>query len=152
MYGGTWKPDSAGYTYVAQLPAGAGVALKLTPNTSVYPAGFKVVDSTGGSKRYYISRCPGSTTPVDNQDGTIDLNGDARFDNCKALNTYVRWVNTSGTSKTYYTSANLSLQTSCFLPTTAALGSSTPATYYINILNTGATAVGVQYSSNAQLN
>jgi hypothetical protein len=152
IYGGTWRPDLSSATYVAQLPVGAGVALELPAMTNVYPYGFKVTDSTGGAKNYVISKCPGSTVPVNGQDGTISVNGDSRLDSCKGQGGYVRWIDTSGATASYYNSVYLSFQTTCFLPTTTSQGSGAAATYYINIMNTGSGAVGVQYSNQSQLN
>lgn len=149
-YSGTWRPDTSGATYVAQLPVGSGVALEFTVNKSVYPYGFKVTDSTGGTKTYTLSKCPGSNIPVDDQNGTTSVNGDAKLDNCKVVNGFVRWKETSGASASYYNGSSLSFQTTCFLPTTTQQGSATPATYYLNILNTGTSAVGIQYSNNPQ--
>jgi hypothetical protein len=151
-FGGTWSPDSSSASYTAQLPVGSGVALQFNANKNAYPFGFKITDSTGGSKSYVISRCPGSTTPVDNQDGTTSVNADARLDSCKIVNGYARWKDTSGATAVYYAGTPLSYQTTCFLPTTTDLGSSTAATYYLNILNTGTSAVGIQYSNNPQIN
>ena len=149
-YGGTWHPDNNSATYLASLPAGNGIALEFKVNKSVYPYGFAASDYTGGTKTYAISRCPGSMVPVDDQDGSISVNGDAKLDNCKINKTTIRWKDTSGTSPSYYTGSRLSFQTSCFLPTTTELGSSAPATYYINILNTGASAQGIQFGNVAQ--
>jgi len=146
--------DSSSYTLTLLIPAGQGVALPFTINKSAYPFGYKVTDAVGGSKSYKISKCPGATDGlVDAQNGTISVNGDAKNDNCGILNMYVRYKETSGVSASYYNNAtNLSLQTSCFLPTTTALGSSTPAVYYLNILNTGTSQVSTQLKNLPQIN
>ena len=152
-YGGTWKPDTSGMVFTSQLPPGAGAALKFSVNTTTYPKGFKLIDATGGTTSYVVSRCPGSTTPVDGQDGSISVNGDAYKDTCSVINGYGRWVDTSGSSKVYYTGSGLSYQKTCFLPTTTALGSGTTATYYVNITNNSPTAAtGTQFSLMGQLN
>ncbi len=72
--------------------------------------------------------------------------------NAKGQGGYVRWIDTSGATASYYNSVYLSFQTTCFLPTTTSQGSGAAATYYINIMNTGSGAVGVQYSNQSQLN
>jgi hypothetical protein len=146
--------SSSSATYITTIGAGNGLALRFTINKTSYPLGYKLADAVGGSKSYKISRCPGATDgPVDGQNGTISVNGDGRNDNCQMVGAYVRYKETSGASATYYNNTtNLSFQTTCFLPTTTALGSSTPATYYLNILNTGTSTVSIQFQNQAQLN
>lgn len=144
--------DSSTFTLTTLIPAGNGLALPFTINKSAYPFGYKVTDGVGGSKSYTISKCPGATDGVvEGQNGTISVNGDTRNDNCGVLSMYVRYKETAGATASYYANTgNLSWQTTCFLPTTTAQGSATPATYYLNILNTGASTVSIQLKNLAQ--
>jgi hypothetical protein len=140
-------------TLITTIGAGNGLALRFSINKTSYPLGYKLSDATGGSKFYRISRCPGGTDgPLDGQNGAVSVNGDARLDNCQMVGSFVRYKETSGASPTYYNSPNLLYQTSCFLPTTTTQGSATPATYYLNILNTGTSTVSIQFQNQAQLN
>jgi len=146
--------DSSTYTLTTLIAAGHGLALPFTINKTAYPFGYKVTDGVGGSKSYTISKCPGATTgPIDGQNGLVSVNGDTRNDNCGVLNMYVRYKETAGASASYYANTgNLSWQTTCFLPTTTALGSATPATYYLNVYNTGTSTVSTQLKNLAQIN
>jgi hypothetical protein len=137
-----------------QIAASTGLALRFTINKATYPFGYKLADSVGGSKTYTISKCPGgSDGPVDGQNGTTSVNGDSRLDNCMMNSAYVRYKDTSGASPVYYANATkLAITTSCFLPTTTAQGSSTAATYYLNIFNTGTSTQSIQFQNVVQAN
>jgi hypothetical protein len=65
----------------------------------------------------------------------------------------MRPVDTSGASAVFYNGSSLSLQKTCFLPTTTTQGSSTPATYYLNIINKSTTVdASIQYRNMPQSN
>jgi len=128
---------NSGNTLSQTIPAGTGIALQFTMNQTAYPFGFVLADQGSGSKTYSFSRCPGATDgAVLGQDGTISVNGDAYADNCVSIaGGFMRPVNTSGSTSVFYAGSRLSAQKTCFLPTTTQLGGSTPATYYLNVIN-----------------
>jgi hypothetical protein len=154
VLGQVWTPYDPAATFVVAIPSGTGVALGFDASRmrASYPFGFRLQDAVGGAKAYSVTVCPGSSTPVLNQDGTTDVNGDGRNDRCNVLGLIARYVDTSGATNLYYSSSNLALQTTCFLPTTVSLGSPEPAMYFINIRNVSATTTAVQLKALLQFN
>ena len=152
----TWSGYANSSSVITQvIPAGAGIALQFTMSQSAYPYGFQLSDQGSGTKTYSFSRCPGGTdAAILGQDGTISVNGDATFDNCiNVAGGYMRPANTSGATPAFYTGARMSSKKTCFLPTTTTQGGSTPATYYLNIINNSTTSdAGIQYQNLMQLN
>jgi hypothetical protein len=143
---------------VQVIPVGTGLSLQFQMDEADYPDGFKLSDQGSGSKVYSFSRCPGgtdnSTAPILGQNGTASVNGDAMLDNCTNIaGGYMRPVDTSGATAVFYAGANLSIQKTCFLPTTTTQGNSTPATYYLNIINKSTTTdASIQYRNLPQPN
>ena len=148
---------NSGNTLSQTIPAGTGIALQFTMNQTSYPFGYVMNDQGSGSKTYAFSTCPGvmdGAHAILGQDGTTSVNGDAYLDNCISIaGGYMRPVNTSGSTSVFYSGSKLSQQKTCFLPTTTSLGSSTPAVYYLNIIdNSSTTDASIQLKLATQIN
>jgi hypothetical protein len=120
--------------FIRSLGAGNGIAIRFTPSATAYPKGVILSDSGTGAKAYSISTCPGDMShPVDNQNGSSDINSDTFIDNCNTL-PYIRYPGYVQTT---------SAQTTCWLATSG--------TYYLNILNQSSTTGGDIQIKNGKL-
>jgi subtilisin family serine protease len=151
--GDYWNPYNPAEVFLITLAPQQGVALgfSMADLRSVYPYGFLTQNAAGGTFSFNISECPGSSVPLLNQDGTIDINGDGRNDRCNTLGMYGRYNdNSSGSNAFYNNAANLAIQSTCFLPTTSG---GSPGYYYLNIFNVSTTtARPLQYRNAYQAN